>query len=157
MILRLSAYRSTHGRRVGEGGGGVIAQNAGKKYIIRIQIWDLVPSGTHPWRHRACETVYTTFILGDFFASFFDQKIKEPYNDVRSAALEVVANNWKSIYSAEICCFQIFHRFAAKYLKAYTMLRWIALKFVAAPRKGTVLDPGFCIVNVIRDTSAFCA
>ena len=23
------------------------------------------------------------------------------------------------------------------------MLRWIALKFVAAPRKGTVLDPGF--------------
>ena len=25
------------------------------------------------------------------------------------------------------------------------MLRWIALKFVAAPRKGTVLDPGFGI------------
>ena len=23
------------------------------------------------------------------------------------------------------------------------MLRWTALKFVAAPRKGTVLDPGF--------------
>ena len=79
-----------------------------------------------------------------FLASSFDEKIKEPYNDVRSAALEVVANNWKSIYSAEICCFQIFHRFATKYLKAYTMLRWTALKFVAAPRKGTVLDPGFC-------------
>ena len=74
---------------------------------------------------------------------------------MRSAALEVVANNWKSIYSAEICCFQIFHRFATKYLKAYTMLRWIALKFVAAPRKGTVLDPGFCIGNWIRDRSVF--
>ena len=37
------------------------------------------------------------------------------------------------------------------------MLRWIALKSVAAPRKGTVLDPSFCIVNVIRDTSVFCA
>ena len=78
-------------------------------------------------------------------ASVFDETIKQPYNDVRSAALEVVANKWKSIYSAEICCFQIFHRFATKYLKAYTMLRWTALKFVAAPRKGTVLDRGFCI------------
>ena len=76
-------------------------------------------------------------------ARIFDDKIKETFKDVRSAALEVVANNWKSIYSAEICCFQIFHRIATKYLKAYTMLRWIALKFVAAPRKGTVLDPGF--------------
>ena len=74
---------------------------------------------------------------------------------MRSAALEVVANNWKSIYSAEICCFQIFHRFATKYLKAYTMLRWTALKFVAAPRKGTVLDPGFCIRNGIRGRSVF--
>ena len=83
--------------------------------------------------------------------------MKEPYKDVRSAALEVVAKKWKSIYSAEICCFQFVHRFATKYLKVKTMLRWIALKFVAAPRKGTVLDPGFCIVNVIRDTSVFCA
>ena len=98
-----------------------------------------------PRRRRACDSVYTSFILGVFFASFFYEKIKDPYKDVRSAALEVVANNWKSIYSAEICCFQIFHRFATKYLKAYTMLRWTALKFVAAPRKGTVLDPGFCI------------
>ena len=57
-----------------------------------------------------------------FLASFFDEKIKDPYNDVRSAALEVVANNWKNIYSAEICCFQIFHRFATKYLKAYNMV-----------------------------------
>ena len=81
--------------------------------------------------------------------------MKDPYNDVRSAALEVVANNWKSIYSAEICCFQIFHRFATKYLKAYTMLRWTALKFVAAPRKGTVLDPGFSVRNWIRDRSVF--
>ena len=71
--------------------------------------------------------------------------MKEPYNDVRSAALKAVAKNWKSVYSAEIYCFQFFRRFATKYLKAYTMLRWIALKFVAAPRKGTVLDPGFCI------------
>ena len=30
------------------------------------------------------------------------------------------------------------------------MLRWTALKFVAAPRKGTVLDPGFSIGNLIR-------
>ena len=37
------------------------------------------------------------------------------------------------------------------------MLRWTALKFVAAPRKGTVLDPGFWLGNLIRDTSAFCA
>ena len=115
----------------------------------------MLPSGTHPWRHRVCESVYTSFILGVFLASFFDEKIKDPYNDVRSAALEVVANNWKSIYSAEICCFQIFHCFATKYLKAYTMLRWIALKFVAAPRKGTVLDPGFSMGNLIRDRSVF--
>ena len=74
---------------------------------------------------------------------------------MRSAALEVVANNWKSIYSAEICCIQIFHRFATKYLKVWTMLRWTALKFVAAPRKGTVLDPGFSIANLIRDRSVF--
>ena len=33
---------------------------------------------------------------------FFDGKMKDPYNDVRSAALRVVANNWKTIYSAEI-------------------------------------------------------
>ena len=140
----MSAYQFCRRNRVAHVGGGVIALNACKKYIIRIQIWDLVPSGTHSWRHRACGTVYTSFILGVFLASFFDEKMKDPYNYVRSAALEVVANNWKSIYSAEICCFQIFHRFATKYLKAYTMLRWIALKFVAAPRKGTVLDPGFC-------------
>ena len=35
------------------------------------------------------------------------------------------------------------------------MLRWIALKFVAAPRKGTVLDLGFSIGNWIRDRSVF--
>ena len=35
------------------------------------------------------------------------------------------------------------------------MLRWIALKFVAAPRKGTVLDPGFSIRSLIRDRSVF--
>ena len=95
------------------------------------------------------------FYFGCFFGKFFDEKIKEPYNDVRSAALEVVANKWKSIYSAEIYCFQMFHRFATKYLKLYTMLRWTALKFVAAPRKGTVLDPGFSIANLIRDRSFF--
>ena len=95
------------------------------------------------------------FYFRCFFASFFDEKIKDPYKDVRSAALQVVAKNWKSIYSAEICCFQFFHRFATKYLKAYTMLRWIALKFVAAPRKGTVLDLGFSMGNWIRDRSVF--
>ena len=145
MILRLSAYRSRHGRRVGDVGGGVIAQNACKRYIICISNWDLLPSGTHSWRRRVCAPARTSFILGVFFGKIFDQKMKEPYNDVRSAALKAVAKNWKSVYNAEICCFQIFHRFATKYLKAYTMLRWIALKFVAAPRKGTVLDPGFCI------------
>ena len=151
----MSAYQFCRRKRVRRVRGGIIALNACKKYIIRISNWDLVPSGTHPWRRRACGTVYTSFILGVFFASFFDEKIKDPYKDVRSAALEVVANNWKSIYSAEICCFQIFHRFATKYLKAYTMLRWIALKFVAAPRKGTVLDPGFLSGNWIRDRSVF--
>ena len=35
------------------------------------------------------------------------------------------------------------------------MLRWTALKFVAVPRKGTVLDPGFSIGNLIRDRSVF--
>ena len=54
----------------------------------------------HSWRVPACASVYTSFILGVFFASVFDEKIKDPYKDVRSAALEVVANNWKSIYSA---------------------------------------------------------
>ena len=62
-----------------------------------------------------------------------------------SAALEVVPNIWKSMYSAEIHCFQFLYRFATKSIKAHTMLTWTALKFVAAPRKGTVLDPGFCI------------
>ena len=141
----MSAYQFCRRKRVRRGVAPVIALNACKKYIIRIQIWDLVPSGTHSCWVPVCAFVYTSFILSDFLASFFDEKIKEPYNDVRSAALEVVANNWKSIYSAEICCFLIIHRFATKYLKAYTMLRWAALKFVAAPRKGTVLDPGFCI------------
>ena len=141
----MSAHQSCRRNRVAPSVGVAVALNACKKYIIRIQIWDLVPSGTHSCWGRACALVYTSFILSVFFASFFDEKIKDPYKDVRSAALEVVANNWKSIYSAEICCFQIFHRFATKYLKACTMLRWIALKFVAAPRKGTVLDPGFCI------------
>ena len=35
------------------------------------------------------------------------------------------------------------------------MLRWTALKLVAAPRKGTILDPGFCIRNGIRGRSVF--
>ena len=35
------------------------------------------------------------------------------------------------------------------------MLRWIALKFVAAPRKGTVQDPGVVIGKLIRDGSVF--
>ena len=35
------------------------------------------------------------------------------------------------------------------------MLRWTALKFVAAPRKGTVLDPGFSIRSLIRDRGVF--
>ena len=35
------------------------------------------------------------------------------------------------------------------------MLRWTALKFVAAPRKGTVQDPGFSVRNLIRDRSVF--
>ena len=83
------------------------------------------------------------------------KKIKEPYNDVRSAALEVVANNWKSLNNAEIYCFQFFHRFAPKIIKAYTMLRWTALKFVAAPHKETALDLGFSIRRLIRDRSFF--
>ena len=90
-----------------------------------------------------------------FLASFFDEKIKDRYNGVRSAALEVVANNWKSLYNAEIYCCQFSHRFATKSIKAYTMLRWTALKFVAAPRKGTALDPGFSIRRLIRDRSFF--
>ena len=89
-----------------------------------------------PRRHPACETVYTSFILSDFSGKFFDEDIKELYNNVRSAALKAVANYWKSIYNAEIYCFQFFRRFATKYLKVSTMLRWTALKFVAAPRKG---------------------
>ena len=35
------------------------------------------------------------------------------------------------------------------------MLRWIALKFVTAPRKGTVLDLSFSIGDLIRDRSVF--
>ena len=131
----MSAYQFCRRNRVAHVGGGVIALNACKKYIIRIQIWDLVPSGTHSWRHPACESVYTSFIFSVFFASFFDEKIKDPYKDVRSAALEVVANNWKSIYSAEICCFQIFHRFALKYAKGHTMLRWSASEFFITSRQ----------------------
>ena len=49
-------------------------------------------------------------------ASFL-MKIKELYNDVGSAALKLVVNNWKSLYNAEIYCFQTFHGFATKYLK----------------------------------------
>ena len=81
--------------------------------------------------------------------------MRELYNDVRPAALEVVANNWKSPYHAEIYCFQISHCFATKIIKAYTMLRWTALKFVAAPHKETALDPGFSIRRLIRDRSFF--
>ena len=35
------------------------------------------------------------------------------------------------------------------------MLRWIALKFVAAPRKGIILDLVFSIRNFIRERSIF--
>ena len=35
------------------------------------------------------------------------------------------------------------------------MLRWTALKFVAAPRKGTVSDPGFSSRSLIRDKGFF--
>ena len=35
------------------------------------------------------------------------------------------------------------------------MLRWTALKFVAAPRKGTVLDIDFSSRNLIRGRSVF--
>ena len=65
------------------------------------------------------------------------------------------STRWKSTYSAEIFCCQILHRFAAKYGKVRTALRSAALKFVAAPRKGPVLDPGFLIRNLIRDKRFF--
>ena len=108
-----------------------------------------------PGRQRACESVYTSFILGVFFGKFFDEKIKEPYNDVRSAALKAVANNWKSLYNAEIYCFQIFHRLATKNGKVHEVLRWNALKFVAVPCKGPAMDPGFLSRSLIRDRSLF--
>ena len=103
-----------------------------------------------------CASSAGSRIFGDFFTSFCHEKIKDPYNDVGSAALEVVANNWKSLNNAEIYCFQISHRFATKNIKAYTMLRWTALKFVAAPRTGPIMDPGFSIRGLIRDRSFFC-
>ena len=62
---------------------------------------------------------------------------------------------WKRLYNAEMSCCQIFHRFAAKDGKVRTVLRSAALKFVAAPRKGPALDPGFLISNLIRDKSFF--
>ena len=37
--------------------------------------------------------------------------------------------NKKSVNNAEIWCFYIFHRFAFKYAKGHTMLRWSASKF----------------------------
>ena len=37
--------------------------------------------------------------------------------------------NKKRSNNPEICCFYIFHRFALKYGKGYTMLRWSASKF----------------------------
>ena len=151
----MSADQSWSRNRVAGSVGRVVAQNECKKYIICISNWDLLPSGTLSCWVRACESVCTTFILGVFLASFFDEKIKDRYNDVRCVALKVVANNWKSLYNAEIYCFQIFHRFAPKIIKAYTLLRWTALKFVAAPRKGTVLDPGVVIGNLIRDRCVF--
>ena len=40
-------------------------------------------------------------------------------------------------------------------MKAYKVLRWTALKFVAAPRKRTVLDPGVVIGNLIKDRRVF--
>ena len=107
------------------------------------------------WRAADLTSLYVSFFFSSKNLPKKTPKIKETYNDVRSAALKAVAKNWKSIYNAEIYCFQFFRRFATKYLKAYTMLRWTALKFVAAPRKGTVLDPGFCMRNWIRDRGAF--
>ena len=74
---------------------------------------------------------------------------------LRSTAFTFVAKTWENTYGAEIFCFQIFHRFAAKDGKVRTVLRSAALKFVAAPRKGPALDPGFLIRNLIRDKSFF--
>ena len=149
----MSASQSWHGNRVERGVGSLGAQNACKRYIICISNWDLLPSGTHSWRQRGGSGAAARmrhYLGANYFRcffcqAFFDEKIKDPYKDVRSAALEVIANNWKSLYNAEIYCCQFSHRFATKSIKAYTMLRWTALKFVAAPRKGTVLDPGFSI------------
>ena len=141
----MSAYQFCRRNRVVQGGRGVIAQNACKKKKNPYTNLRFGPLRDPPVAAPSMRNCIHFFYFSCFFASFFGEKIKDPYNDVRSAALEVVANNWKSIYSAEICCFQTFHRVATKYLEAYTMLRWSALKFVAAPHKGTVLDPGFSI------------
>ena len=90
-----------------------------------------------------------------FVASFFHEKCGKAYTVLRSAAFTFFAKRWKSIYSAEIFCFHFFHRFAAKDGKVRTVLRSAVLKFVAAPRKGPALDPGFLIRIVIRDKSFF--
>ena len=81
--------------------------------------------------------------------------LKDPYKDVGSAALEVVTNNYTSPYTPEIYCLQNFDRCATKHIKAFTMLRWTDLKFVAALRKGPALDPGFSIRSLILEIEVF--
>ena len=48
--------------------------------------------------------------------SSFNENRISPQNCVGFAALEVVDDNWKRFYIAEICCFQVFHRFPTEHI-----------------------------------------
>ena len=153
----MSAYQFSQRNRVARVVGIVIAQNACKKVECLERNWDLLPSRTPSWRVPVCESVCCWCVLLFVVARFVDEKNRKVHTMLRSAAFTFVTQKWKSIYSAEICCFQFFHRFAPKNGKACAMLRSAALKFVAVPRKGPAMNPGFLITNLIRDKKLFCA
>ena len=55
-------------------------------------------------------------------------------NGIRGRSVFMLKNK-RSVNNAEIWCFYIFHRFALKYGKGYTMLRWSASQFFIASRQ----------------------
>ena len=55
-------------------------------------------------------------------------------NWIRDRSVFMLKNK-KSVNNAEIWCFYIFHRFALKYAKGHTMLRWSASKIFITSRQ----------------------
>ena len=115
----------------------IASQQKMEKYV---QCWDLPPLNLSPRRARDPPWILD-FLLGIWLEikAFLRLKVEK-----RIQCWDLLLPNfswlrtqkWKSTYSAEICCFEIFHRFAPTSRKVRTVLRSAAAKCVNAPRMG---------------------